>query len=203
MPLEERIKDRARCLSCLPIFTTLCNTSLTEKLELIHWLLLAVILPHVRGSMMFGYDRKIWESERIKSAYSAKVHLVSVPSHWGRQILGRQHYLVESMHSSAAIQQIKCSCSNQIPEEERKISAQRKTGKRFRWGKRNAWVLGIFKDSNNRATTSVRDRRTKWNMQLQRGKGRRNLIFSISSEARIIYVYLLRFFHKLPAVLQS
>lgn len=35
------------------------------------------------------------------------------------------------------------------------------------------------------------------------GKGRRNLIFSISSEARIIYVYLLRFFHKLSAVLQS
>lgn len=67
---------------------------------------------------MFGYERKIWESERIKSAYSAKVHLISVHSHWGRQASDRHSYLMESMHSSAAIQQIKRSCSNQVPEEE-------------------------------------------------------------------------------------
>lgn len=72
--------------------------------------------------MMLGYERKIWEIVGgIKTGYSGKAHLISGNSHWRKQTLVRHLYFKESPHSSAAIKKVKCSCSNQNPEEQREI----------------------------------------------------------------------------------
>lgn len=150
---------------------------------------------------MLGYERKIWETVGgIKTSYSGKAHLISGNSHWRKQTLVRHLYFKESPHSSAAIKRVKCSCSNQNPEEQREIPVRKDKGNKIHWGKKN---LGyhIFKDSINRAMTSVKRWRDKIGHPILWWKKILNLC--ISSGARMIYVYLSSLFYKLWAILQS
>lgn len=58
-----------------------------------------------------------------------------------------------------------------------KNDSKRKGREKIQVGQEKLLGYGIFKDSNNRAMTSVRDRRTKWDIQLQGGEGQKEFDF--------------------------